>query len=178
MQVITEWSGGDWDLLVKSNRENTLEALRNTVERLVLPSRCTRMRQEILRSGGGGPAGERAGDEPRRALLGILLGNLRYHGYIYRVGKGWELSPFTPRQTHLVRLMSQGDSLKTIALHLGVAHSTTRRVCQAAMEATDTHTSSGLVGMALYEGWIPGRAESENLRRNLGDTLGPGYLTR
>lgn len=177
-RVITAWADGDWDLLVKANREETLHALRSTVDRLILPVRYSRMRQEILSGGGGGHAGERPGQEPRRELLGVLLGNLRYHGYIYREGAGWALSPLTPRQTHLTRLLAEGNSLKRAAALLGVMHSTTRRICQTAMEATDSHTQAGLVGMAMYRGWLPGRSESENLAANLRDALGPGYLTR
>lgn len=177
-RVITQWADGEWDLLMLANRKDALFAIRGTVDRLVLPARCTRMRQEILSGGGGGPTGERAGREPRKELLGILLGNLRYHGYIYREGDSWTLSPLTPRQIHLVGLMADGHTLKSAASRLGVAHSTTRRICQTAMENTGVHTATGLVGKTLYQGWMPGRSESENLARNLGDTLGPGYITR
>jgi DNA-binding NarL/FixJ family response regulator len=177
-RVITQWSDGEWDLLMTANREAALFAIRGTVDRLVLPARCTRMRQEILSGGGGGPAGDRAGREPRKELLGILLGNLRYHGYIYREDNRWRLSPLTPRQIHLVGLMTDGYTLKSAATRLGVTHSTTRRICQTAMETIGVHTSTALVGKTLYQGWMPGRSESENLERNLGDTLGPGYITR
>lgn len=177
-KIITEWADGNWDVMIKADREGTLGALKGTVDRLKLPASCDQMRQEILSGGGGGPAGEREGKQPSRVLMGIIIGNLRYYGYIHREGARWILPPLTPRQIHLVRLMSQGNTLKGIARHLGVAHSTTRRICQTAMEWSDVNTSTGLVGRALYEGWIPGRSESENLRRNLGAKLGPGYITR
>lgn len=179
-QIIIDWSDGNWNELVadRRSREAVLYALRGSVQRLVLPPRYARMRNEILSPGGGGPTGERAGQEPQRALLGVLIGNLRYHGYIYRIGNGWALSPVTPRQTHLIRLLAEGNSLKRVASLFGVEYSSTRRICQGALETTGAGTSAGLVGMALYEGWIPGRSESENLARNLGDGLGPGYFTR
>lgn len=177
-KIMTQWADGEWDALIKEDREGTMDALRGTVERLVLPPSCTRMRQEILSGGGGGPAGERAGKAPVKTLMGIIIGNLRYYGYIHRDGERWQVCPLTPRQIHLVRLMAQGNTLKGIAHHLGVAHSTTRRICQTAMEWCEVNTSTGLVGRALYDGWIPGRSEAENLRRNLGDKLGPGYITR
>lgn len=177
-QAIIQWADGEWDLMVKSSREETMDAVRVTIERLVLPLACERMRREILSPGGGGPGGARPGGEPSKKLLGILLGNLRYHGYIHRDGDGWTQSPLTPRQTHLVRLMSEGASLKRAATLLGVTHSTTRRICQAAMENTGTHTSAGLVGTVLYNGWMPGRNERRNLEKNLDPYLGPGYVTR
>ena len=177
-RVILNWSDAGWDTLVSNDREGTLDALRITVSRLVLPAQYDRMRKEILGQGGGGSAGDRAGHEPRKELLGVLLSNLRYHGYIHRQGSQWELSPLTPRQTHVIKLLSQDYTLKSAAELLGVNHCSTRRVCQTAMEWVGVHTSTALVGQSLYQGWIPGRAESENLARNLGPALGPGYITR
>ena len=177
-RAIIQWADGEWDLMIKADRETTTVALRTTVERLLLPPAVNRMRQEILGPGGGGPAGERAGQAPRQELLNILLGNLRYHGYIHRNGSGWSISPLTPRQTHLVRLLGSGFTLKSAATHLGIMHSSTRRICQGAMESTGLHTSTGLTAQAYYRGWIPCHAESENLARQLGRNLGPGYITR
>lgn len=164
--------------MVGADRDTTMIALKSTIERLVLPWAVTRMRQEILAPGGGGPTGDRAGQAPRPELLGILLGNLRYHGYIHRDGTGWVISPLTPRQIHLVQLLCAGFTLKSAATRLGIKHSSTRRICQGAMESTGLHTSAALTAQAYYQGWIPCRAESENLARQLGTNLGPGYITR
>lgn len=177
-RVIIQWADGEWDQMVSANRDTTLFALKGTVDRLVLPPAVTRMRQEILSPGSGGPEGELAGQAPRKELLDILLGNLRYHGYIHRDGSGWVMNPLTPRQLHLIKLLAQGHTLKSAASYLGIKHSSTRRICQGAMETTGLRTSTGMTAQAYYRGWIPCRNESENLARRLGRNLGPGYITR
>jgi len=174
VSFITRWDDLGWRTVNDENHRYLIEALSQCIQRLGLPDRVDRMRRDSLAQ--RGPGG-RPGREPDPALRGILIGNLRLNGYIYRHGEAWRNSPLTARQLHCMRVIAAGGTTVGLSLELGVAKSTVRQTVEKAMKETGCHTTAELVAAMYRYSWLPNEREANNLRKNLGPYVSLGYVT-
>lgn len=176
MTVITRWADFGWETVNQANRRYLIEGVAQCISRLGLPDRIDRMRRESLAVKGwnGTP-----GREPDSALLNVLIGNLRLNGYIYRNmgGDAWKSTPLTARQLHCLRGLAHGDTTVDLSLELGIQLSTVRQVVEKALADTGCATRAELIASMYRYGWLPTEREANNLRKNLGPYVSPGFVT-
>lgn len=180
MRAALDWSNlGDQVFQVGgSERKEVLMGLRMLISRLGMAPRFENLRRECLGSGGpsGGQRGERFGRPPRAVLLYMLMDNLRLNGYVYQAGRLWRETPLTPRQLHIVRLISQGKTLKAVGHDFGISAHTTAQILGQAMNDLGCKSQVHLASTVFYRGWLPGEEERSEILNRLGPDLSRGYI--
>ena len=180
LEVFVRWYNGGDSLFLGAERKQTLQSMKDLVERMGLPPEYESMRLEVVGASRESVKGIRFGYGPSKQFRREVADAMRLCGYVYYVAPGAPLMsrvPLMPHQIHLLRLLTRGHSTRECGELLQRTPDSIRDSLVTLRRGVGAATTGHAIALAYQRRWLPVHEEERQLSHR-GAPMVPGCVAR
>lgn len=180
IEVFIRWYNGGDSLFLGAERKQTLQSMKDLVERMGLPPEYESMRLEVVGASRESVKGIRFGYGPSKQFRREVADAMRLCGYVYYVAPGAPLMsrvPLMPHQIHFLRLLTRGHSTREIAEIFLTGRENIRWRQTGLRRSVGAATTGHAIALAYQRRWLPVHEEERQLSHR-GAPMVPGCVAR